>query len=292
MVIISIILLAFILTPYIKRKIFLYDLSKSVEVILYKDVNGNMVVLNENKKNSMNWEKIKKETKGYSINQINGSKVLAVSLREVIEYDYRKNIKKIIYKESDSEYCILNSIYLGKDRIIVAENSIVKYEGRILEYNKEKNIKKIIDNNITLEKYITTNKKGDILYEHFDYKKKWNTEEIVKSTEKRLYNKVKKIYVLREDEIIDIESNNKSNIVSLIDFNSNNCKTYDGKYSFKWEVNITGIFEKKYSYMLMAMNENRKDSIILYETERKHMDNNESLDDFKTDVLLEYLFVF
>ena len=42
----------------------------------------------------------------------------------------------------------------------------------------------------------------------------------------------------------------------------------------------------------MAMNENRKDSIILYETERKHMDNNESLDDFKTDVLLEYLFVF
>ena len=95
MVIISIILLAFILTPYIKRKIFLYDLSKSVEVILYKDVNGNMVVLNENKKNSMNWEKIKKETKGYSINQINGSKVLAVSLREVIEYDYRKNIKNM-----------------------------------------------------------------------------------------------------------------------------------------------------------------------------------------------------
>ena len=49
MVIISIILLALILTPYIKRKIFLYDLSKSVEVILYKDVNGNMVVWIEKK---------------------------------------------------------------------------------------------------------------------------------------------------------------------------------------------------------------------------------------------------
>ena len=81
----------------------------------------------------LDWSKIIRETKEYSINQIKGSKVLASSLREIIEYDYKTNVKKLIYNEKDDDYCIVKSIYLDKERVIVVENSIIKYLDTVSE---------------------------------------------------------------------------------------------------------------------------------------------------------------
>ncbi len=191
------------------------NLGKSRTVVIFY-LDGKQVIDYSGQK-EIDWNKrVKEELKEYGIYQKIGNKLLILKGDEIGEYDYKKNEKKIIYKEDSERYRIASALLVDNKILYINQWDInedyEKYGARLIKYDLESRKKTVIDENSSCDVSIAFNKKGDIVYHHTNPNKEEGYEE-------RAYTKRGKMYAYRDNKAVEVDTNKEVKNIT-----ENDCK--------------------------------------------------------------------
>ena len=255
------------------------ELEKSKAVIIFY-LDGNQVIDYSGQK-EINWNKIvKEELKDYGIYQKIENKLLIVRGDEIGEYDYKKNEKKIIYKEDIEKYRLASALLVDNKVLYINHGDINKdlnkREARLIKYDLESKKKTVIDENSSFDVSLAFNKNGDIVYHHINLKEK-------EGYEKRIYTKSGKMYAYKDNKALEVDTNQEVKNITENDFKSAMSITKDGKYSFEISVQSYNFNGTELAMVMKVINNETGEREILYEGKKEDGPNVEGLYDLLGD---------
>ncbi len=253
------------------------ELEKSRTVVIFY-LDGKQVIDYSGQK-EIDWNKrVKEELKEYGIYQKIGNKLLILKGDEIGEYDYKKNEKKIIYKEDSERYRIASALLVDNKILYINQWDInedyEKYGARLIKYDLESKKKTVIDENSSFDVSIVFNKNGDIVYHHINLKEE-------KGYENRVYTKSGKMYAYRDNKAVEVDTNKEVKNITENDCKSAMSITKDGKYSFEISVQSYNFNGTELARVLKAINNETGEREILYEGKREDGPNADYLYDLR-----------